>query len=388
MEKELAVYIAKHRTRNEHYFFRVDRDRNFFPDGDLYHGIPEAKLPAFINELTEAKTHKQLVSAIEYASILLSDSYIAGHPGRRMTKRECLAEFKHHFEPVDPKMLAREMYMYAPKEIKANAGKSSPAASFDAYKTGFYDYLEKNAPGEQIVVESVRDWMCFRNLLSIGATLLANIETVPQDGKVLEASGFASPADGDFGPDVFSVPFKCGDTSIAAKIDDLIGFSRKDEDFDSGHLLWLLSEDSRNAARYEAWIESGLEGRFPQRKVFFALGSDGRSYLCVRCFESESQWSAAKRVVSFLMIKAFLLVDSNGSLLGAVRDDDGPFSSGKKGLSFRYKSLVSKCWDVLCTRENRRIVACKHCGSGILASNRGPVKEFCNDSCRTLYSGN
>ena len=388
----MTVCIAKSKATLAHYFIRlVDEDRA--------RAMPDADLPALVNGLTSAKSHKQLASAAEYACVLLDTEGSGAQPPRIMTPSQCLEALESEFEPVDARKLALEMFMASPREIRANSGKESPAAALDAYGCGLADQLRGLGDGIAVLVEPVQDWMCFRNMIAIGAALLANIENPPEDGRVLEAAGFRQPEENAYGFPAFVAPFKLQASAF------LLEFGRHPlksgklacEDLDYLYWLYLSSAEEARSGGGARSI-GGIEDVFFDTRygavqngittldvVTLPVADDRNLYLCVR--REGSQLDMAKRAVTALWNATQALVDLDGSVLGMTNDAESLFQPAQGAMTHAFHSLVSKSWNALCYHEGRKLIACRHCGCGVLASNRGPAKEYCSDSCRIQDKG-
>ena len=103
------------------------------------------------------------------------------------------------------------------------------------------------------------------------------------------------------------------------------------------------------------------------------------SYFCIR--SEGDQVDMAKHAVKALWNASQSIWDQD-TFLGMEPDIDSLFDQSKDTMAFSFGSLISKAWYLLFFHKGRRLTACKHCGCGIIGSNRGPAKEYCSDSCR------
>ena len=390
----MTICIAKSKSTLGHYFLRIVPEDNAIKD-----------MPAFINNLTTAKTHKQLVAAIEDAPLLAGEKGGPNQPKRVMTTHECIDLLDFEFEGVDKKILASEMFLYAPKELRANSSKESPAAEFDAYETRFCDELKKHDNGFKVIVEPVQDWMMFRNTLAMGAALLANIENLPKGGRVLEEAGFSIPDKSAYGFPVFAAPLKLQATTYLLQFLKHPIASSKSTGADADFLFWLYQQEveanKRKGGLYpvntyalggvdeDVFVSNhwdATQKSFGVADTILApVSEDKNLYLAVK--QSGSQLEMAKRIVWALWKASQGLIDQDGALLGMTQDSESLFMPKQNTPTYTFHSLISKAWYELCYHENRKLIVCKHCGCGVLASLRGPGKEYCSDSCRTQDKG-
>ena len=388
----MTVCIARNKTTLTHYFFRLVRR-------DKAHDIEGTDSASLINALTSAKTHKQLAAAIENSCLLIEGTTSARQPQREMLPSECIELLERDFESVNPRQLAFEMLLATSTSVRANSSCDSPAADLDAFKCNFKDTL-LNADSNQVaLVEPVQDWMMCRNSLAVGAFLLAGIENPPQDGRVLERAGFFSPVKSNFDFPALVLPFKYH-TAVWAKnyinhpfISDQIICT------DVDYLYWLYLQNEKEAVPPRGVSGSALQSIGGDDCVFFATHYDATKkgltpldllkvlnewdrniYLCVKM--ADIQPEMAKRVVKALWRKAQSIRSESGIPFGMSLDEESLFFPRQGTATFRHHSLNSKLWYDLCYHKNKRLIACKHCGCGVLASNRGPMKEYCSDSCR------
>lgn len=390
----MSIYIAKSKRVLAHYFLRVF-------DIDAAKRMGKEDLAPFINGIVTAKGHKQFASAVDFAPRLLFDTEgTPKQPKRMATPRECLEMLNSEFEPTNARVLAREMFLASPRRIRANRSSESPAAVLDAYACDFASELEKMGEGVAIAVEPIQDWITFRAFLMLGATLLANIENPPVDGRVMEASGFARQEESRFGCPAFAMPFKF---QAATFLPDFFrhpmkssGLTRLDVDY----LYWLYN-GGVEAAMNRRPESNGAANLFdPSNGVHLVSRFDGGSdsdpafdresirnvYLCVEEREGESQIEVAKMLFKSLWRKTQQLVDGDATPLGMSLDEGTLFSGGKEAIGFTFHSLISECWYDLTYHKGKRLFACKYCGCGAIASNRGPAREFCSDACRMQYA--
>lgn len=394
----MAICIAKSKRALGHYFMRiVPEDRIHLPEGE--------DVSALINSLTTVKTHKQMASAVENLPLLFKAKGTEAQPTRVMTAYECIELLDTEFEPVDKKILAYEMFLYAPRELKANSSKESPAADLDAFDCHFADELRGLGDGFKVIVEPVQDWMTFRNMLALGAALLANIENFSEGGRVLEESGFYKPEESAYGFPVFTVPLKFQATTYLNQfLKHPVASSNSDGD-STDYLYWLYQSNVEGTQRKggivpvntyalggiddDVFISThwdALQKSFNVVDILTAPFSKNRNlYLVVK--QSGSQLDMAKRIVRALWQSTQNLVDVDGALLGMVQDAESLFLPKQSAPTYSFHSLISKAWFALCYHQNRKLITCKHCGCGVLASLRGPAKEYCSDSCRTQDKG-
>lgn len=351
------IYIARNRNVRTHSFFRV-------LDSEEPTLMAKGELPDFINGLVSAKGHKQLVSAMEGCRcLLLNTRGSAKQPKRTLTANECIDELQRSYVPANGHKLAQEMYMLSPKQLRSNSSKESPAAAFDAYSCDFIGMLKQMDPETKIAIEPVQDWMTFRNLLTVTACILANIENHPLGGRVLEAAGFTKAGKDQLGLPALSIPFKhnaalpSGTLNHPANPADL---SLQDTDY----LLSCYNNDE-----------------------LIEMPADGGTNLHLRISQrpGESQVDMAKRFVIAVWEKTQSLVDLDGRSLGMTQDTESLFDPRQDAISYIFHSLVSQSFNTLCYHPGRKLVVCKHCGNGVLASKKGKAKEFCSDSCRAQY---
>ncbi len=219
----MTVRIAKHRRTGLHYFIRVVKDDpedldigamvKYFAEDYLC--TPESD---FFNLVSIAKSHKQLVAALDddslvasgYKTLLSQATDSPLQPPRVMDAEECLAALLDDFEPVDARLLAREMFLASPRDLRANHSARSPAAVVSAYEGDFGKELRNPDRSCYVVAEPVQNWMTFRNLVTICASLLANIRELrdDQEDRTLEAAGFYLPEGGAYDPPAFVIPIK------------------------------------------------------------------------------------------------------------------------------------------------------------------------------------
>ena len=351
------IYIARNRDMSTHSFFKV-LDSN----GDGL--MPEKKLSRFINALVSAKGHKQLVSAIEECPCLLFQTNGgAGQSRRMLTAEECIEEIQANYVPTDARKLTQEMYMLSPKQLRANSSKESPAVAFDAYSCDFIGMLKQMDPETKIAVEPVQDWMTFRNLLAVTACILANIENLPSDGRVLKAAGFTEAGKDRFGLPSLGIPFKHKTALPSSPSAHPAGPPGPDAQ-DADYLLSCYKDDE--------FIESPADW-------------GANLHLLISQRPEESQVDMAKRFVIAVWEKTQSLVDLDGKSLGMTQDMESLFDPEQDSISYIFHSLVSQSFNMLCYHPGRKLVVCKHCGNGVLASKKGKAKEFCSDSCRAQY---
>jgi hypothetical protein len=390
----MTICIAKSKKSLGHYFLRI------VPTEEVYK-IPDEGMPALINSLTTVKSHKQLATAVEHLPLLLDTKGGSNQPKRVMTTYKCIDLLDSEFGPVEKKTLAYEMFLYAPKELRANSSKESPAADLDAYDTHFADELKKLGDEYRVIVEPIQDWMTFRNLLAMGAALLTNIENLPKGGRVLEASGFYAPKESAYGFPVFVAPLKFqASIYLTNFLKHPVASNNADRD-NTDYLYWLYQPQGEAIKRkgglfpVNTYAFGGIDDDVfvsthwdATRKSFnftdiatAPFSEDRYLYLVIR--QSGSQLDMAKKIVQVLWETTRDLIDNDGALLGITQDTESLFLPKQNTPTYSFHSLISKAWYDLCYHENRRLIACKHCGCGVLASLRGPIKEYCSDSCRT-----
>lgn len=394
----MTICIAKSKSSLGHYFMRI------VPAEDAQR-IPDKSVPDLINGLTTVKTHKQMASAVENLPLLFDTKGGDRQPRRVMTTHECIELLDTEFEPVDKKILAYEMFLYAAKDLKANSGKDSPAGDLDAYDTHFVDELKGLGDDFKVIVEPIQDWMTFRNMLAMGAALLANIEGVEKGGRVLEESGFFEPAESAYGFPVFVAPLKFQATTYLLQFLKHPLASRNSDGDSTDYLYWLYQSQAVAVQRKgglspvntyalggiddDIFISShwdATQKNFNVADIVSAPFSENRNlYLVIK--QSGTQLDMAKRIVRVLWQATQGLVDKDGALLGMTQDTESLFLPRQNAPTYNFHSLISKTWYDLCYHENRKMIACKHCGCGVLASLRGPAKEYCSDSCRTQDRG-
>lgn len=393
------ICIARNRNVRTHSFFRV-----LGSNGDGL--MPEKKLSRFINALVSAKGHKQLVSAIEECPCLLFQTNGgAGQSRRMLTAEECIEEIQANYVPTDAHKLAQEMYMLSPKELRANSSKESPAASFDVFSCDFIGFLRQQDPKMRIAVEPVQDWMTYRNFLTVVACLLANIENLSMGGRVLEAAGFFKAEQAGYNLPIFAIPLKFYAAFFAGSLAHPIKSAKLDNRntdylmrcFNDSlgykvHKKNLLSEVASYpfAGDEEIFISTKypvLADDIKTRDILVApFEGDTNLYLCIAQREGESQLEMAKRFVSAFWVKTQNLVDLDGALLGMTQNMESLFDPAQDAISYSFHSLISQTFNKLCYHPGQKLIVCKHCGNGVLASKRGAAKEFCSDSCRAQYS--
>ncbi|MBQ9004133.1 MAG: hypothetical protein IJ087_20005 [Eggerthellaceae bacterium] len=387
----MTIRIAKSRKTLAHYFIRI-------VDADSARDMSDDDIAALVNDLSSAKGHKQLASAIEHACLLFETRGEEKQPRRVMTPAECSAALEAEFEPVDARKLAYEMYMASPKELRANSSKDSPAAVLDAYGRDLAGDLSALGDDSLVLVEPVQDWMTFRNMLTLGAALLANIENLPEGGRVLERAGFFEPGRSSYDFKIFAAPFKLQSAFLFEFGKHPIksgGMTTFEHDY-----LYALYQSQSELIKHRGGLSPVvIHGLDPDGEVFIAthydavqggispidiakipVEEDRNLYLCVK--KRGSQYDMAKRVVTTLWGATQNLVDRDGSLLGMTQDSESLFLPQQGSITYTFHSLISKAWNALCFHEGRRLIACKRCGCGVLASNRGPAKEYCSESCR------
>ena len=351
------IYIARNRNVRTHSFFRV-------LDSEELTLMPEGELPGFINGLVSAKGHKQLVSAMEGCRcLLLNTRGSAKQPKRMLTANECIDELQRNYVPANGHKLAQEMHMLSPKGLRANSSKESPAVVFDAYSCDFIGMLKQMDPETKIAIEPVQDWMAFRNFLTVTACILANIENPPLGGSVLEAAGFTKAGKDQLGLPVLSIPFKHNTALPSSPSVHSAGLEGPDAQ-DADYLLRCYKDDE--------FIEPPAD-----------WGAD--LHLRISQRPGESQVDMAKRFVIAVWEKTQSLVDLDGMSLGMTQDMESLFDPEQDSISYISHSLVSQSFNTLCYHPGRKLVVCKHCGNGVLASKKGKGKEFCSDSCRAQY---
>lgn len=390
----MTICIAKSKETLGHYVMRT-------ADKKTFNYMPDEQLPAFINALLSAKGHKQLIRALEGAPLLYETNIRGKQPDRVMSPDDCIRALEEQFTEVDPKILSWELFMYAPKEIRANVtiGKS-PASELDAYKNHFAEELSKLGDDKVIIVESIEDWMTVRNMLSVVAALLSGIENPEKGARVLENAGFFMPDRNAFNQDVFvtRLKFQAGTFLLQFMKHPVVSSGLLGRDLDylynlyykdtgkprkRGGLLFPVMtrgiggcDDVFITAHYDA-VKGGIN------LIDIALApweEDRYVYLCVE--KHGSQLEMAKRAVLALWNATCSLKDFDGAMLGITEDIESLFMPKQETMSFTYHSLVSRLWNALCFHKGKRLITCRHCGCGVLASNRGPVKEYCSDSCR------
>ncbi len=351
------IYIARNRDMSTHSFFRV-------LDSEEPTLMPEGELPGFINGLISAKGHKQLLSVMEGCRCLLMNTRGSARQTKRMlTANECIDELQRNYVPANGHKLAQEMYILSPKQLRANSSRESPAVVFDAYSCDFIGMLKQMDPETKIAVEPVPDWMAFRNLLAVTACILANIENLPSDGRVLKAAGFTEAGKDRFGLPSLGIPFKHKTALPSSPSAHPAGLEGPDAQ-DADYLLSCYKDDE--------FIESPADW-------------GANLHLLISQRPEESQVDMAKRFVIAVWEKTQSLVDLDGKSLGMTQDMESLFDPEQDSISYIFHSLVSQSFNMLCYHPGRKLVVCKHCGNGVLASKKGKAKEFCSDSCRAQY---
>lgn len=395
----MAVYIARSRRVLTHFLIREQPT-------DSTH-VSDKELVSLINALTTAKSHKQIAAAIESSDLLIGDPEGAGkQPIRVMNPSELYEALQDEFEPTNAAGLSREMFLASPRKLRANSGRESPAAELDAYECNLTSKLAKMEGDCRILVEPVQDWMMFRNTIAIGASLLANIEAPREDERALEAAGFSRFAGEALGFPIFALPLKFSASTFALEFGRHPLRSGGLNPADVDYLYSRYYADEADITRKHGPIPTTTRPLGGDADVFLAstyiatrrgitaldiakllpVEKDTNVYLCVRALDGMGQIDLAKKVVRALWTKTQMLTDAGGSPLGMSPDPESLFDPLHKSEPYKCNSLVSSAWNALCFHSGRRLISCKYCGSGVLASAKGPAKEFCNDSCRTQYA--
>lgn len=384
----MAICIAKSKQTLAHYYFRV------VPASRL-HNMSEKDIIDLINDLNSAKSHKQLALATDGCCLLFDARQSTKQPKRVMSPSECIEALETDFEPVNPRLLAYELFMYSAKPLRANGSKESPAAVFDAYDSHFTRTLSQAKPTDCVIVEPVQDWMTFRNALALGSALLANVIAAEKSSDVLESSGFRLADRHNFKHPIYVAPFKFeAATFTADPSHPSVSSSLKTKDSDYLFSIYLWNSKNRKLGAGSA-IAHEIGG---DDAVFMATHYDAtqkgvglidvlalpweknrNSYFCIR--NEGSQVDMAKRAVEALWNASQTLCDHD-TFLGMKPDRGSLFDPSKDSMTFSFGSLISKAWYLLFFHKGKRLTVCKHCGCGILGSNRGPAKEYCSDSCR------
>ena len=257
----------------------------------------------------------------------------------------------------------------------------------------------------RIAVEPVQDWMTYRNFLTVVACLLANIENLSMGGRVLEAAGFFKAERAGYNLPIFAIPLKFYAAFFAGSLAHPIKSAKLDNRntdylmrcFNDSldykvHKKNLLSEVASYpfAGDEEIFISTKypvLADDIKTRDILVApFEGDTNLYLCIAQREGESQLEMAKRFVSAFWVKTQNLVDLDGALLGMTQNMESLFDPAQDAISYSFHSLISQTFNKLCYHPGQKLIVCKHCGNGVLASKRGAAKEFCSDSCRAQYS--
>ena len=396
----MDICIAQSKKTLGHYFLRlVEDDKVFSYEDEL--------LPELINNLVSAKTHKQIVATLDNIGLLFNSSRTGKH-NSVMTPLECINALNSDFVPVDASKLSEEMYLsyVSDKAIRANSGKESPAASFDAYSCCFVDRLKEIPEGYKVVVEPIQDWMTFRNMLSICASLLGRIERGDDENKILAHSGFFEPETNAFGFPVLAFRYKFQAATWLLNFTTHPLLSSKLETADLDYLNFLYSHGVETVMRKKSLIAPVVTRAFGEdadvflvthylakqknielRDLAKLLSEDDKYlYLCVK--KEGSQLDIAKKIVLAIWRAHQNLNDRDGSVLGMVRDDTSLFDLHSSAPTYTCSSLMSKLMYALCFHSafSQKLTICKHCGCGMLSPVKGRPKSYCSDSCRTQHA--
>lgn len=379
-------YVAQDVRTRMHYVIR-------FADEATIRGRDRESTVELINELASAKRPKTIISAIARVGLVASGIGTSRQPKRIMTAKQLIDELAWDFDESDPEALACETYMfqtpaqYALSQGSANNSKRSTIAEFDAFKRGLGERLVLTDSDRRILIEPVQDWMTFRNMVSIGLCLIANIQCPPENGGIMQASGFRKVAANS--GSAFVAPLKCDAWALAERSGKI---TQLDVDFlceRYRHALmssrWGAHDGSSDSATNgELFIATREEAR--QRGIYLdsldAMSGQRRLlYLCAT-FEGD-QMAIAKTVFTALWSTCAGWQDANGDYLGLTIDPESLFDADSQSAQLVGLSLLSSAWYAVGFSGKPTI--CKRCGCGFLARNRGPAREFCGNSCRVQY---
>lgn len=398
----MAIYVAKSRQTLTHYFFRV-------VDSDFVHNTLERQMVPFINSLTSAKSHKQIASVVEKSPLLFSTNGGPLQPNRVMTPSECIDSLETDFTSIDPRLVISELFLYSPTPLRANRSKESPIAALDAFDCGLARQLSEAGNDVRVIVEPIQDWLTFRNLLSVCAALLANIQNPPDDEQILEASGFTHSEERENACRIplYITPFKFQASTFALRFGSHPFVSSRTEGIDMDYLYGVYLENAESPIRRHRGVvhvdtrgfggdddvftsthyDVTQRGITPIDLLLLTHEEDRNVYLCVK--DEGSQLDIAKRVVLALWNETQTLKDFDGANIGMAFDEQSLFDPENGNATYQFHSLMSRAWYSLCYQSGYRLIRCKHCGCGTFASNRGKgnAKEYCSDSCRVLDRG-
>lgn len=426
----MPVYIAKHKKTHLHYFFRIFRVTDVPNVSDL-------DLTSFLNRLMSAKGHKQIAGIVEKSALLYNVNKMSNGMKQVLTPRRCIALLGSRFEPTDAKLLAEEMYLYSPTPRRANSSSKSPAASLDAFANDLPSILKELDEESVVLIESVQDWMMFRNSISVCAVLLSTVERHTEAEGSIESAGFNVRPGIERGQSIAMVPLKYAASQIRffADWDNLvharpIRYGSELSFFDDlyrcyadGNILTPPTLATRGIPFFaglkrrqeQAWRQERMSSPHSDNSVFFSLpyealvddsspllrnipdrlqryqeaksylesifDSDRNIYLCATVDSSENDIDVAKKILRVFWGTTQTLRHGN-TPLGATPDLDRLFEPQLTTMPMAFPSLISKSWNALFYRGGARLATCKRCGCAIISSSKGPLKEYCSDSCR------
>lgn len=423
----MSIFIAQDKQTHAHYFFRV------FSKKDVPH-LSEYDPVPLLNKLMSAKSHKQLLNIIDRSCLLIDLQNRPSGIQCTMSPAQCLETLQSRFVPTDARLLASEMYLYSPTPRRANSSTRSPAAFRDAFEKGLPSMLETLGDENVVLVEQVQNWMMFRNSISLCAVLLSIVEHQEEDAKSLESAGFSLHPGTETGQFIASVPLKYGSAlfSYFSQFDDpeaLAPPRYRDQTVDVDELFKLYAEGNalfgKNSTTGAIPFVTSLLKCTPYSRhsplhdpdpVFFslsyetllnpsnALGRDlnhawGHSkearrylkslwsvdrnvYVCATVNTSESHIDTASKILKSFWRASQTLANRDGEQFGSCPDLSRLFEPERNTMPIAFRSLISKSWSSLFYRGGARLSTCRHCGCAIISANKGPLKEYCSDSCR------
>lgn len=404
MESQRNVFIARNGKTGFHSVFHiVSSDYSQERHGALDAGT--------LNELIRWNTLEELVAVLSKTGPLIA-SDVYKEASRIITIEDALSIANAQGKGKESEGYGRndESFLYMQLYLDGGQG-AYPSHASIARGIKNHGLIESDAaaslaqwakadPKCRVVIEPLCDIILMRNLSSITLRLIANYQNANIED-VLEASGFVKIGkekrwwiSRKLEESYYVIPFFHNPAD-----DKTINFSTKWFHNVFAYMLIepLLETIREQATKNDRYCFGSTTAMLLTAPTIMGKGrpffnskmnydeEDTRYYLALPCGASQRE-----TVKEFVMSLASMF----SGLRGKSGDDLGwdftiyPPLSGNDGPKPLFHTLASAMVGGLIYRNNVLLTTCKNCGNGILLQPKRKPKEFCSNSCRTIYSKN
>lgn len=268
---------------------------------------------------------------------------------------------------------------------------------FERQATGYFELIAREDEKARVVIEPIEDIVFIKNLCTIITRLIANYQN-ENIAEVLAASGFIHSYPDHKNQAIPPLPnfYYCIRLMKREDIDPDAACTWIDNDpIQASKVIYPLfqkineeqpkaCEDSfgsiDNAITCSSTPLSGLAGVNNSSWIQFAS-----LYLGLK--DENGERAAVEQFITGLANMVGNLKNEQGDPLGWDIQPFPVLSDNGRPIPLFF-TLFSAMLGSILTREGMKPATCKYCGNGLLSRSKGKPKEFCSDSCRSLYAIN